>query len=126
MGTYADGIRIPDGKLHSCENCGSMHYAGGWGGIGTSGRFCRRRCAQQWSSKQRYKNMTREEINRRISVINTGKKYPNRKRWAMSPEGKTNISKASKAMWAKRKALCQEKMISPADEQPQSLGATAT
>ncbi len=104
MGTYADGVRIPDGKLHSCEQCGTLHYAGGWGGIGTSGRFCKRRCAQQFSSKQRWKNMTKAEVNRRISVTNTGKKYPNRKRpGPMSAEGRANISKGSKAIWAKKK-----------------------
>lgn len=67
MGTYAKD-KLPDGKLHSCENCGTLHSACGFGGLGVSGRFCKMRCAKQFSSKQKYKNVTKEEIARRTSA----------------------------------------------------------
>jgi hypothetical protein len=105
MGRYATN-RIPDGKLHACENCGKLHYAGGFGKEGTSGRFCRMRCSKQFASAQRYKNVSKEETSRRVTAGLLGRKYPNRKprhSKPMSAEGRANIKKASLAMWAKKK-----------------------
>jgi hypothetical protein len=65
--------QIPTGKLHACENCGTLRYAGSWGTEGSSGRFCKRRCAQQFICKQRLKNMSLAEIGRRISAGKLGR-----------------------------------------------------
>jgi hypothetical protein len=108
MGKYATD-KLPDGKLHSCEFCGTLHYAGGWGGEGTSGRFCRQRCAKQFASRQRYKNMDSAEVGRRITAAQLGKTRP------LSPEGKLRHSAAVKAYWVRyraKKLLDGDKCIS--------------
>ncbi len=117
MGIYAKD-RLPDGKLHSCENCGTLHYAGGWGGAGTSGRFCRERCARQFSSVQRYKNMDRAEIGRRISAAQVGTYRP------LSPKGRAKQRAAVTAYWVKWRAEKVRKdveRVSPRQEEKRRL-----
>lgn len=54
---------IPTGKLHSCKNCGHLHYAGCWDTRWSTGEFCTRKCTRSFSTKAR-----RAEISAKVSA----------------------------------------------------------